>query len=192
MSAQLVPVNLATYGVLHLHDRLGVSIAKIERSNGSGFRDLCRRIGWQVVDGKGMRSTSDLEIRTAIALSAYGFAPPVVEQERPFGRFRADFAIPSAQVVIEVDGIHHLAQDVIEKDMRKDAFIRSRGWTVFRIDCTAGLGAKERIGVEVGRIVEQLLTSGLFPDLPIHYLSEEDIRFESIAASVRQVAERLS
>lgn len=53
----------------------------------------------------------------------------------PIGKFFADFADPITRIAIECDGKdYHSA----EKDARRDFFIKSQGWRVFRIsgaDC---------------------------------------------------------
>ena len=54
--------------------------------------------------------------------------------ELPFGSFSLDFAWPHLQKCIEIDGEQHYStQEAIDRDIRKDSFIDSKGWKVLRI-----------------------------------------------------------
>ncbi len=45
----------------------------------------------------------------------------------------ADFACVKAWLVVEVDGDTHGTEDEIAYDARRDAFMKERGWRVFRV-----------------------------------------------------------
>jgi len=49
-----------------------------------------------------------------------------------FGPYYADFACHHAKLVIEVDGDTHGATAAISHDLRRDDFLRMRGYTVLR------------------------------------------------------------
>ena len=51
-------------------------------------------------------------------------------RQHPIGPFFADFACLSHQVVVELDGEHH--DHVRENDLRRERFLKSRGWNVMR------------------------------------------------------------
>lgn len=71
---------------------------------------------------------SPLERMLAEELDRRGIA---YEREYPISRMRVDFAFPAAKLVVECDGwrYHH---DAKPRDMRRDNFLRSRGWRVMR------------------------------------------------------------
>ena len=171
---QLVPVNLGTYSILDLHNRLDVKIDRFESLYADVIDNALRKCGWTVVDQHGKRNTTDLEKRTAIALTAYGLVPPVVVQEHAIGKFHADFAIPKVKVVIEVDGIHHLIPAVAAKDVRKDQYLAKNGWDVYRIDCMQGAAGKETIGFQVAAIAESLIAHYSL-DIPYKLANPDEI-----------------
>jgi very-short-patch-repair endonuclease len=45
-------------------------------------------------------------------------------RQTPIGRYIADFAWLSARIVVEVDGVSHKTEEQLERDHRKDAFLR--------------------------------------------------------------------
>jgi very-short-patch-repair endonuclease len=55
-------------------------------------------------------------------------------RQAPIGHVIADFAWLSARIVIEVDGATHEAVEAIARDRRKDAFLRSQGFHVYRVN----------------------------------------------------------
>ena len=54
-------------------------------------------------------------------------------RQAPIGNYIADFAWLSARIVVEVDGATHAGVDALARDRRKDAFLESQGFRVFRI-----------------------------------------------------------
>jgi very-short-patch-repair endonuclease len=54
-------------------------------------------------------------------------------RQHPIGPYVSDFACISARVVIEVDGPTHESPEEHARDDRRDAFMRARGWHVFRV-----------------------------------------------------------
>jgi very-short-patch-repair endonuclease len=55
-------------------------------------------------------------------------------REYPMGIYSLDFAWPHLKKAIEIDGEQHQRfQEYIDRDNRKDAFIRDSGWSVLRI-----------------------------------------------------------
>lgn len=53
--------------------------------------------------------------------------------QRPCGRYIVDFLLPLKRVVIEIDGGYHLTQEQQAKDSKRQRFIESKGFTVFRL-----------------------------------------------------------
>ncbi len=54
-------------------------------------------------------------------------------RQHPIGPYVADFACAMRRLVIEVDGVTHSTDYEIELDRRRDAYLRSRGWQIFRV-----------------------------------------------------------
>lgn len=55
-------------------------------------------------------------------------------QQHHVGSYRLDIAFPSLRVAIEVDGPHHQRPDIAVRDTFRDAWLRDRGWVVFRVN----------------------------------------------------------
>jgi very-short-patch-repair endonuclease len=53
-------------------------------------------------------------------------------RQAPIGKYIADFAWLSARIVIEIDGATHEQAQARERDGRKDSFLKSQGFEVFR------------------------------------------------------------
>ena len=53
-------------------------------------------------------------------------------RQHPIGPFIADFAHIGDRLVIEVDGDTHGTQSEMARDRGRDAYLRTRGWTVER------------------------------------------------------------
>jgi very-short-patch-repair endonuclease len=72
---------------------------------------------------------SSLERTVAVLLETLGI---VYEAQKRIGRYYADFYVPSKQLVIECDGEYWHSQQVAH-DAKRDAFMRSQGYTVLRL-----------------------------------------------------------
>ena len=55
-------------------------------------------------------------------------------RQAPIGSYIADCAWLSARIVVEVDGATHDNEKKLERDKRKDSFLRGEGFTVFRVN----------------------------------------------------------
>jgi len=55
-------------------------------------------------------------------------------RQAPIGRFVVDFANHGRRLVIEVDGGVHRLPEVALKDAGRDAWLRSQGYSVVRLD----------------------------------------------------------
>jgi very-short-patch-repair endonuclease len=55
-----------------------------------------------------------------------------VFRQKPIGFYIADFYIPKAKLVIEVDGVHHLDHVQLENDLVRDESMSGRGLKVLR------------------------------------------------------------
>lgn len=58
--------------------------------------------------------------------------PVIVHRQKVIGRYIVDFCIPSAKLVIELDGSQHYQPDGIESDLIRDTYLTEHGLTVLR------------------------------------------------------------
>jgi very-short-patch-repair endonuclease len=54
-------------------------------------------------------------------------------RQHPIGDYVADFYCAQARTVVEVDGMSHDAGDRPQRDQRRDAWLRNKGYTVVRL-----------------------------------------------------------
>lgn len=71
-------------------------------------------------------------------------------QQHAFGRYALDFAWPRLQIAIEADGSIHKSDATYQHDRLRDAWLRERGWLVFRVDTTLAGGLE----VQVHRVLD--------------------------------------
>ncbi len=53
-------------------------------------------------------------------------------RQHPIGPYIADFACPTAALVIELDGGSHTEPGQLERDDQRTAYLEAQGWTVLR------------------------------------------------------------
>ena len=58
--------------------------------------------------------------------------PTTVYKQRPLGNYIADFYIPRAKLVIELDGRQHMMPENRDADAKRDAYFQSEGIQVKR------------------------------------------------------------
>jgi len=62
-----------------------------------------------------------------------------VVPEFRLGRWSIDAAVPSKKIAVELDGEYwHSLPAMVDRDRRKDAWLKERGWTVIRIVMSRG------------------------------------------------------
>src|SRR5437016_2315193 len=61
------------------------------------------------------------------------FAGDASGGKHPIGPYVADFACVPARLIVEVDGETHSTVAELAHDQRRDAYLRTRGWYVFRV-----------------------------------------------------------
>src|SRR5262249_44048133 len=54
-------------------------------------------------------------------------------RQHPIGPYVADFACVRARLIVEVDGGTHSNSAEVEHDRKRDAYLLSKGWRVFRV-----------------------------------------------------------
>lgn len=75
----------------------------------------------------------------------------------PVWRFILDFAWVGAKVAVEVDGASHRSPDGIAKDIKRTAWLQSKGWTVVR--CTNEEALADPEGT-VQRLIDKAKAAG--------------------------------
>ena len=55
-----------------------------------------------------------------------------MHRQKVIGRYIVDFCIPSAKLVIELDGSQHFTKDGHERDSERDAYINEKGFSILR------------------------------------------------------------
>jgi very-short-patch-repair endonuclease len=88
-------------------------------------------------------------------------------RETPIGPYIADFAWLSARIVVEVDGDSHETDSGRRHDFRRDAFLKSQGFTVLRFDNDQVLDGPDHVVLTIeGRIAAHLTKEHAFAHMP--------------------------
>ncbi len=59
--------------------------------------------------------------------------PKPFRRQHSIDPYIADFACVQARLVVEVDGATHSSDEEIAYDLRRDAYMRERGWRIVRV-----------------------------------------------------------
>jgi very-short-patch-repair endonuclease len=82
-------------------------------------------------NAKALRSNqTEAEQRLWYHLRAHRFMGLKFKRQKPIGRYIVDFVCLEHRLIIELDGGQHAEQPA--HDQRRDAWLRSRGYTVLR------------------------------------------------------------
>ena len=76
---------------------------------------------------------TDAEVILWSRLRGHRFGPYRFRRQHPIGPYIADFACVMHRLVVEVDGDTHSTDEEIAYDRRREQYLRTRGWQVFRI-----------------------------------------------------------
>jgi very-short-patch-repair endonuclease len=82
------------------------------------------------------RALSPPEARLWNRLRRRGPGLPVFRRQHPIGPYVLDFYCAKARLAVEIDGVSHDMGDRLQRDIRRDSWLKARGVTVIRI--TAG------------------------------------------------------
>ncbi len=77
------------------------------------------------------------------------------KRQRPVLNYIADFMAPDLMLIIEVDGITHQFEEVIEKDSKKTKDLEDIGFTVLRFDDKEVLYDMENVKRKLNAFVEE-------------------------------------
>lgn len=78
-------------------------------------------------------------------LHRIGVRPGDLLQQYPVGRYRLDFADPDVLIAIEADGFFHRMPGAAERDRKRDEWLLSQGWFLFRISDGSDSELEERL-----------------------------------------------
>lgn len=67
------------------------------------------------------------------------------EREFKIGKYFIDFAFHEQKIALEIDGKQHLQEERKNSDLKKDSFLVSLGWKVYRIPWNGTRNIKEQI-----------------------------------------------
>ena len=82
-----------------------------------------------------------------------GFA---FRKQAPIGPYVADFLCRKVKLIVEVDGSHHDRPEQMAHDARRDAWLRSEGYTVVRYDAAAVWRDIDSVVVGIEEIIRDL------------------------------------
>lgn len=107
---------------------------------------------------KSLRSNqTDAEQRLWYYLRAHRFMGLKFRRQKPVGNYIVDFVCRSHMLVVEVDGGHHSEQ--LAYDYRRDAYLKSEGFTVLRFWNNQVLNETEAVLEFIHQTVETLSPS---------------------------------
>lgn len=76
------------------------------------------------------------------------------KQQYQIGPYTADFAFPEIKAVVEVDGRDfHTEPAQIERDQRRDSYLTSLGWTVFRFPASEVVRSPNQLVDKIEKMV---------------------------------------
>lgn len=82
--------------------------------------------------------------------------------QHPIGAFIVDVAFVDLKVAVEVDGKNHWSRDRSVRDIKRDAWIVSQGWRIFRVANSASADPSKLVDV-LKKYVANLNTLSLSP-----------------------------
>ena len=79
----------------------------------------------------------------------------------PAGIYEYDFAFPELKLDVEIDGSTHLKPEVKKKDIRRDAWSRSQGWSVARFTAREIKTNLQDVIIKLEKKIEELKNSSV-------------------------------
>jgi very-short-patch-repair endonuclease len=80
-------------------------------------------------------------------------------RQHPIGPYFLDFYCASARLCVEVDGPVHLEPDQVEKDSRREEWLRSQGIRVLRFSAIDVLERPAKVVADIGQAAPPSVTS---------------------------------
>jgi very-short-patch-repair endonuclease len=95
---------------------------------------------------------SPMESRIRIAIEDARLPVPVLQY--PVGPYFLDLAYPERKIALEYDGRTHLTPERARRDLNRQAYVTSEGWTVIRFPAYLVLYETWKIPRDVSRLLE--------------------------------------
>jgi very-short-patch-repair endonuclease len=92
---------------------------------------------------------SAAEARLWVMLRTEQFRPAHFRRQVPIGPYYADFASHTVKLVVEVDGSQHSEDAAIERDVRRDEYLRAEGYRVARVAAADVLHRLDEVGAAI-------------------------------------------
>ena len=106
---------------------------------------------------------TDAELRLWYHLRAHRFLNLKFKRQKPIGHYIVDFVCIEMRLVIEVDGGQHADSAA---DVRRDAWLRERGFTVLRFWNNEVMQELDGVLEKIRLAVEAAKSAGLLPYPP--------------------------
>lgn len=125
-------------------------------------------------DSQRSKCSNKLEKQVYDALRYKGYYP-VVQHKVTKTRFKLDLAFFSptgAKIDLEIDGPFHRTPEGIKRDKKRDKYMRTNGWKVFRV---TDIVLKENFVKQILLLEAELNDVGIYPSKdPTIVLSEQE------------------
>ena len=108
----------------------GTGRGTIRRANGGGGASLRKPEVYAARKLRRQMSPPEVLLWSQLRRQQKGFK---VLRQHPIGPYSADFYVPAARLVIEIDGSAHDYGDRPDRDAAREAHIRERGHRILRI-----------------------------------------------------------
>ncbi|MBW0117435.1 endonuclease domain-containing protein, partial [Pseudonocardia abyssalis] len=92
---------------------------------------------------------SPMETRIRLAIAFDGLPPPVLQH--PVGAYDLDMAYPDVLLAVEYDGREHRTPERARRDLARQAYLSSAGWTVLRFGAADVLHRPRTVAAAVRR-----------------------------------------
>ncbi|MED3324716.1 DUF559 domain-containing protein [Bacillus thuringiensis] len=125
-------------------------------------------------DPQRSKCSNKLEKRVYDALCYKGYHP-IVQYKVTKTRYKLDFAFFSAtgaKIDVEIDGPFHRTPEGIQRDRKRDKYMKANGWKVFRI---TDITLKDNFEKQILLLEAELNDVGIYPSKdPTFVLSEQE------------------
>lgn len=125
-------------------------------------------------DSQRLKCSNKLEKRVYDALCYKGYHP-VVQHKVTKTRFKLDFAFftpTGAKIDLEIDGPFHRTPEGMKRDSKRDKYMKTNGWKVFRI---TDITLKDNFEKQILLLEAELNDVGIYPSKdPTFVLSEQE------------------
>jgi hypothetical protein len=82
---------------------------------------------------------------------------PIFRRQHPIGRYVLDFYCTEARLAIEIDGLSHDPGDRPQRDVSRDAWLKTRGLTVMRIGANEVMRDADEAADAIVRLATELI-----------------------------------